>query len=175
MSFMNNVAIAMTVRLVHIVSGVLWVGAAAMLAAYVLPAARGSDAGLRFLRQLIWVRNLPRYLNVVLALALLSGLLLYGNLLVLTRGSWATSRRGIVLGLGGAAALIAAAIATLVAAPAVHRALELAERGESHQNQPREDEQTAASAGLRRYANAMWLVVVLLLGAVSMMAISRFF
>lgn len=172
---MNNVAIAMAVRLVHIVSGVLWVGAATMLAAYVLPAARGSDAGLRFLRQLIWERNLPRYLNVVLALSLLSGLLLYGNLLVLTRGSWATSHRGIVLGLGGLAALIAAAIATLVAAPAIHRALELAEKTTVPGNEPGGADRAAASASLKRYANAMWLVVVLLVGTASMMAISRFF
>lgn len=110
---MNNVAIAMAVRLVHIVSGVLWVGAATMLAAYVLPAAR--------------------------------------------------------------AALVAAAVATLVAAPAIHRALELAEKREVPGNEPGGEDRAAASASLKRYANAMWLVVVLLVGTASMMAISRFF
>ena len=166
---MNNVAVAMTLRLIHIVSGVLWVGAAAMLAAYVIPAARASDAGLRFLRELIWVRNLPRYLNVVLALALLSGLALYGNLLALTHGSWASSRRGLVLGIGGLAALVAAAIATFAAAPAIHRALELAEGDRA------DDHRDAMAAALRRYGNTMWLVVVLLVGTASTMAISRFF
>ncbi|HXT14576.1 MAG TPA: hypothetical protein VN706_03025 [Gemmatimonadaceae bacterium] len=164
---MNNLAISMALRLIHIVSGVLWVGAATMLAAYVVPAARASDDGMRYMRQLIWVRNLPRYLNVVLGLSVLSGLLLYGNFLMMTRGAWLTSRRGIVLGLGGLAAIIAAAVATFVAAPAIHRALQLAEKGPS--------ERDVAAASLRRYGNAMWLVVALLLGTASMMAISRYF
>ena len=164
---MNNVPLSIALRLVHIVSGVLWVGAATMLAAYVLPAARRSDGGLRFLRDLIWERNLPRYLNVVLVLSLVSGLTLYGNLVFLTHGAWARSRHGIVLGVGGMSAIVAAAIATFMAAPAIHRALELAEKG------------TAAEAGvrsaLRRYAIAMWLVVALLLVAASIMAISRYY
>ena len=172
---MNNVALSITLRLVHIVSGVLWVGAAAMLAAYVLPAARSSEGGLRFLRELIWTRNLPRYLNVVLALSLLSGLILYGNLVLLTQGAWARSRHGIVLGVGGMSAIIAAAIATFMAAPAIHRALELAEKEASRTGTVASENQAAVNLALRRYTIAMWLVVALLLAAASMMAISRYY
>ncbi|HKN68933.1 MAG TPA: hypothetical protein VJW73_21765 [Gemmatimonadaceae bacterium] len=171
---MNNVALAITVRLVHIVSGVLWVGSATMLAAYVLPAARSSDDGLRFLRELIWVRNLPRFLNVVLVLTLLSGLTLYGNLVFLTHGAWAKSRHGIVLGVGGTSAILAAAVATLLAAPAIHQALALAEKGiPSDGGVP--GNPLAVSRALRRYAIAMWVVVALLLVAASLMAISRYY
>jgi hypothetical protein len=171
----NSTAISMMVRLIHIVSGVLWVGAAVMLAAYVIPAARASDAGLRYLRELIWVRNLPRYLNVVLALAVLSGLALYGNLLMLTRGGFAMSRRGMLLGCGGLAALIAAAIATFAAAPAIHRALELGERLQSDGTEREQEHRAGIAQALRRYGNSMWIVVVLLLGTASIMAISRYF
>lgn len=172
---MNNVTLSITLRLVHIVSGVLWVGAATMLAAYVLPAARASDGGLRYLRELIWVRNLPRYLNIVLGLSLLSGLILYGNLVFLTHGAWARSRHGIVLGVGGMSAIIAAAIATFMAAPAIHRALELSEQDPSPRDRAVSNNDAAAMAALRRYAIAMWVVVALLLVAASMMAISRYY
>lgn len=172
---MNNVLFSITLRLVHIVSGVLWVGAATMLAAYVLPAARSSDTGLRFLRELIWVRNLPRYLNVVLGLSIVSGLILYGNLVVLTQGAWARTRHGIVLGVGGMSAIIAAAIATFMAAPAIHRALELAEKGASPTETAAREHQVVVSAALRRYTVAMWVVVALLLAAAAMMAISRYY
>lgn len=172
---MNNVTLSIALRLVHIVSGVLWVGAATMLAAYVLPAARSSESGLRFLRELIWVRNLPRYLNVVLGLSILSGLILYGNLMVLTQGAWARSRHGIVLGVGGTSAIIAAAIATFMAAPAIHRALELAEEDASPTETAAGENQAAVSRALRRYTIAMWIVVALLLVAASLMAISRYY
>lgn len=172
---MNNVALSITLRLVHIVSGVLWVGAATMLAAYVLPAARNSEGGLRFLRELIWTRNLPRYLNVVLGLSLTSGLILYGNLVYLTNGAWARSRHGIVLGVGGMSAIIAAAIATFIAAPAIHRALELAQKGISPNDRATTEQEAAVISALRRYTTAMWLVVALLLAAASMMAISRYY
>lgn len=172
---MNSVALSITLRLVHIVSGVLWVGAATMLAAYVLPAARSSEDGLRFLRELIWVRNLPRYLNVVLGLSLLSGLILYGNLVLLTQGAWARSRHGIVLGVGGMSAIIAAALATFMAAPAIHRALELTEKGTSPSDSGARENQTAVRHALRRYEIAMRLVVALLLVAASLMAVSRYY
>ena len=172
---MNNVAVAITIRLVHIVSGVLWVGSATMLAAYVLPAARSSDDGLRFLRELIWVRNLPRFLNVVLVLTLLSGLTLYGNLVFLTHGAWAKSRHGIVLGVGGMSAILAAAVATFLAAPAIHQALALAEKAISPTDSGARESPLAVSRALRRYAIAMWVVVALLLVAASMRAISRYY
>ena len=172
---MNNVALSITLRLVHIVSGVLWVGAATMLTAYVLPAARSSDSGLRFLRELIWVRNLPRYLNVALALSVVTGLILYGNLVLLMHGAWAKSRHGIVLGIGGMSAIIAAAIATFLAAPAIHRALELADKKLSPTETMAPANEAALNRALRRYAIAMWVVVALLLAAASMMAVSRYY
>ena len=55
---MNDPLVILTLRLVHIVSGVLWVGAAAMLVAFVLPAARDSSNGMKYLRRLIWDRGL---------------------------------------------------------------------------------------------------------------------
>ena len=170
MAFLNIKLVLVALRLIHVVSGVLWVGGAAVLAAFVLPAAR-DEKSMAYLRQLIWTRNLPRYLNVMLVLALLSGLTMYGNLVFITRGAWARSRVGMTLGLGGALAILAALVATFVAAPAIHRALELTD-GTS----PASSSNASAEAGraLSRYAAAMRLVVALLIGTAALMGIARY-
>jgi uncharacterized membrane protein len=167
MAFLNTKLALITLRLIHIIAGVLWVGGAAVLAAFVLPAARDENST-TYLRRLIWSRNLPRYLNVTLVLALLSGLLMYGNLVAVTQGAWAHTRVGRTLGLGGALAIIAALVATFVAAPAIHRALELSK-----------DPSATANGGeveraLSRYAGAMRLVVALLIGTAALMAVARY-
>lgn len=170
MLFLNTKFALITLRLIHIVAGVLWVGGAALLAAFALPAARDEN-GIAYLRRLIWQRNLPRYLNVTLALALLSGLLMYGNLVVATQGSWARTRVGKTLGLGGGLAIVAALVATFVAAPAIHRALELTKDASTTNAGPAGAEVDRA---LSRYGAAMRLVVALLVGTAALMAIARY-
>ena len=165
---MNTQPVLVVLRLIHVVAGVLWVGGAAVLAFFVLPAARG-DRDLSSLREIIWTRNLPRYLNVTLSLALLSGLLMYGNLVKVTYGAYAKSRVGMALGAGGGLAILAALVATFVAAPAVHRALEL------DQSSPGDSStRTMIDASLKRYAAAMRLVVALLIGTAALMATARY-
>jgi uncharacterized membrane protein len=168
MSFLNTRLVLIMLRFIHVVSGVLWAGGAVLLATFVLPAAR-DEANTRYLRRLIWTRNLPRYLNVTLVLALLSGLTMYGNLTIVTQGAWARSHAGMAFGVGGALSIIAAVIASFVAAPAIHRALELANK------QPSSAEISVESTrSLARYGAAMRLVAVLLTGTAALMAVARY-
>jgi uncharacterized membrane protein len=166
---MLNTKIALLcLRLIHIVAGVLWVGGAAVLVAFIIPAAReGKD--LSYLRQIIWKHNLPRYLNVTLALALLSGLTMYSNLMIVTQGAYGRSRIGTLLGLGGALAIVAALIATFVAAPAVHRALQLDNNAAAGNGDPQ-----ASRVALQRYEVAMRVVVALLVCTAALMGIARY-
>jgi len=144
-----------------------------MLTAFVLPATR-EGGGIRYLRQLIWVRNLPRYLNIVLGLTLLSGFALYGNLTAVTQGAWARTPMGITFALGGAAALLAAVIATFVAAPAVHRAIEAGNRVDAAGATPDAKDLATMENDQRRYARSMRLVSGLLLVAAGAMAVARY-
>jgi len=163
----------LALRLVHILAGVLWVGAAAMLVGFVLPAAR-EGGGIRNVRQLIRVHRLPLYLSTVLALTLLSGLAMYGNLAVVTHGAWALTRPGITLGLGGIAALVAAGLATFVAAPAVHRAIDVGDRVQAAGADAAAEDLAALSRAQARYARTMGVVTVLLLGTAAAMAVARY-
>jgi uncharacterized membrane protein len=170
---MNTQPVMLFLRLLHVVAGVLWVGGAAVLVGFVLPAAR-TQKNLDYLRQLIWKHNLPRYLNVTLVLALLSGLVMYSNLVVLTHGAWAWTHVGLALGVGGGLAIIAATVATFVAAPAIHRALQLDSESAAVTEARGPARRVALDQALARYAAAMRLVVALLLGTAALMAMARY-
>ncbi|MDE2821398.1 MAG: hypothetical protein OXI40_16830 [Chloroflexota bacterium] len=66
-------------RLLHIVAGMIWVGAAIMMSFYVEPASeRSGGAGARFLRDLYGKSNYARMIPVAAIITTLAGLLLYG-------------------------------------------------------------------------------------------------
>jgi uncharacterized membrane protein len=164
----------LVLRLVHVVAGLLWVGAAVMLVAFVLPAARNSGTGIRYLRQLIWVQRLPLFLNSVLVLTLASGVALYGNLAMLTRGAWVRTPAGLTFGLGALAAIVAAAVATFAAAPAVHRAIELGDRVQAAGANAAPEDLAEMERAQTRYAQTMRVVAGLLLGTAAAMAVARY-
>jgi uncharacterized membrane protein len=96
-------------RLIHILSGIVWVGSALFITVFLLPAARreGADAR-RFLGRLM-----PRVgplLGVTALLTIVSGGLMFRT--------WAGSRAGMVYGVGALAALLAAVIGTAFGARA---------------------------------------------------------
>ncbi len=65
-------------RLLHIVGGLVWVGAAIMMSFFVEPtAARAGAAGTSFLRALYRETNLPRMIPLAAVLTTGAGLLLY--------------------------------------------------------------------------------------------------
>lgn len=64
-------------KTLHIVSGAFWVGAAIMIAGFILPSARkAGPAGGLFMQQLAGVFRLPLAMNIASWTASLSGLLL---------------------------------------------------------------------------------------------------
>jgi len=66
-------------RLLHIVAGMIWVGAAIMMSFYVEPASeRSGRDGARFLRDLYGKSNYARMIPVAAIITTLAGLLLYG-------------------------------------------------------------------------------------------------
>ncbi len=98
-------------RLVHILAGVFWVGAAVFLAAIVVPAARAAGAeGGQFMERLMQQPRTRAALGAAMLLTVLSGLAMYGRLSGGFQRGWVTSPQGLALGLGAIAAILAAAI-----------------------------------------------------------------
>lgn len=96
--------LAIGLRIVHIVSGVLWVGAAALFFFYLEPTMKklGPDAE-KFADELINRRKVPIYFMAISTLTVLAGVVLYWR----NFGGISTSPFGLALGLGGFAAILA--------------------------------------------------------------------
>ena len=96
--------LAVVLRIVHIICGVLWVGGAALFFFYLEPAMNklGADAE-KFMDEVINRRKAPIYFVATSTLAVLAGVVLYWR----DFGGISTSTFGLALGLGGVAGLIA--------------------------------------------------------------------
>jgi hypothetical protein len=96
--------VAVVLRVVHIVAGVLWVGAAGLFFFYLEPAINklGPEAE-KFVDEIVNRRKVPIYFVVLSTLNVLAGVILYWR----DFGGISTSPFGLALGLGGVAALIA--------------------------------------------------------------------
>src|SRR5260370_6554612 len=112
-------------RLVHILAGILWVGAAVLLGAFILPTARslGDDGG-RFVARLMQ-RGLGPTLGIAMLLTIVSGLAMYGRLSAGFNRVWVTSPHGLVLGAGAVAALLSLLIGVTVNGPVTLRLAKL--------------------------------------------------
>ncbi|MBA2444511.1 MAG: hypothetical protein H0V49_04180 [Nocardioidaceae bacterium] len=99
---MDTLAIAL--RIVHILSGVLWVGGTALFFLYIEPTINklGPDAE-KFIDELINRRKAPIYFVTISTLTVVAGVILYWR----DFGGINTSPYGLALGLGGLAAIIA--------------------------------------------------------------------
>jgi len=108
---MNESALMIALRLIHIFSGVFWAGAVALIGWFVLPAqAPLGQASPMFMRELMVRRRLPIFVMTSMGLTILSGLTMYARLAMTTNGIWAASTTGRVLGFGALAAIIGGGI-----------------------------------------------------------------
>lgn len=91
-------------RLVHIVSGVLWVGGAALFFLYIEPTVNklGPDAE-KFVDEMVNRRKVPVYFMAISTLTVFAGVLLYWR----NFNGIDSSPFGLALGLGGLAAIVA--------------------------------------------------------------------
>ena len=108
-------------RLIHIMGGVFWVGAAWMIAGFLFPTANAAGPeGAKFLQRLFQSR-LPTVISAAGGLNILAGLLLYWRDSGHLRLDWITTNAGLAFTLGGASALVAFVIGFAVNKPAADR------------------------------------------------------
>ena len=109
-------------RLIHILAGIFWVGSVFVIAGFLMPTARetGREGG-RFMQHLAQRRRLPMFLSIAGLLTVLSGFVLYGRLVSSTHGQWASTRPGIVYGLGALAAIVGGITGSAISGSAARR------------------------------------------------------
>ena len=88
---MNENALMIVLRLVHILGGIFWVGTAVLIAWFFIPAHRSTGAaGMIFIQELMIRRKLRFYLTLAMILTILSGLGMYARLIAVSQGQWAS-------------------------------------------------------------------------------------
>lgn len=161
-------------RLLHILGGVFWVGAAWMIPGFLYPTANAAGPeGTKFLQRLFQSR-LPALISAGAGLNILAGLLLYWRDSGHLRVDWITTRAGLAFTTGGVASIVAFVIGFAVTKPAADRMGALGKEIQAA-GKPPTPEQVAELQGLgKRTADAATWVAVLLAIALVAMAIARY-
>jgi hypothetical protein len=172
---MDDQIIMVVLRLIHIVSGVFWVGAFIVMAGFLFPAVRATGPqGGRVMQEVMQRRRLPVYLGVAAGLTILSGFVMYGRIAGATNGAWASTRPGMTYGIGGLAAILAVIVGAVVAGPAGRKLGKLGERVQASGGPPSAEQAAQMAALQARVGHGMQAVAFLLLVAVVAMAIARY-
>lgn len=154
-------------RIIHIASGVIWLGGAFFVTLFVEPAtkAAGPEGG-KFMERLTATR-FPQILTQAAGLAILSGILLYWRDSAGFQVAWMRTSTGLTFAVGGLAALAAFGIGIYVVRPKILRmgaiGKEIATAGRPPSpSQLGEMQALQESAGQLSRLNAYIMVVILL-------------
>jgi uncharacterized membrane protein len=171
---MNDFSLILALRLVHIVSGVFWVGSIIFMAWFLTPAIRvAGAAGGTVIQQLVRAQRLPAYLIAGMLLTVISGLLLYQHDSSSFAG-WMHTGTAMTFGAGAVFAIIGAIIGVFFNTPIAKL---LSALGASIQagGRPPTTEQAASMAMLQvRLARFSNTAAVLLILATAAMAVARY-
>jgi uncharacterized membrane protein len=167
--------VVILLRILHIQSGVFWVGGVMFFARFLFPAARaiGPAAG-PLMDQLTRVRKLPGALVGAGVGNALTGLLLFWHDSAGFQGAWMSSKTGMTFGTGGLLALIALGIGMTVNAPTARAMGELAASIQARGGPPAPEQAAEMQRLQNRLGTALAAVMVLLILATLAMATARY-
>jgi len=170
---MDEQAVTIILRLIHILGGIFWVGAMVVLAGFLLPTVRATGPqGGRFMQTLMQQKRLQVYLGLAALLTVLSGITMYARMAAASHGAWAGSRPGIAYGVGAVAANLGAAIGGGVGSSAGRKMLAVGQAiGPAG---PSAEQQSELARLQGRMAIGARLAASLLIIAAGAMAIARY-
>lgn len=171
---MDSLALLWLLRLLHIGTGVFWVGGILLFARFLFPTARalGPAAG-PVMDHMNRVLKLPNALLGAAIMNILSGLLLYWRDSGGFQGDWMRTGTGMTFGTGGLLAILALVIGVTVNRPTAERMGALG--ASMAKGGPPSPEQAAEMQRLmNRLGTALRVISVLLVLATAAMALARY-
>ena len=170
-----SLALLMVLRLIHIVIGVFWVGAVALIAFMLFPAIRESGPAGGAVMQRLMARGLNLWLMAAAILTVLSGLTLYWHDSAgFSSTEWLGSGPGRTFGLGAVFAIIGVGVGMGVNSRAAKQ-LGALTAGIQAAGRPPSPNETATIQRLQdRLAKGGVVTAVLLLLAAAAMAVARY-
>jgi uncharacterized membrane protein len=162
-------------RLVHIVSGAFWFGAALTMFLFLQPTAQATaPEGQKFMLHLLRNRRLS---EVVLAAALLNvaaGSILFWRNSGGLQLSWMSEPPGLGFTVGAAAAWLALLMFVFIGYPAGRRLVAIGDRLEREGGPPTQEEQRTLARSQRTLQRVGVTVLILLSVAIASMATARY-
>ena len=164
-------ALIVVLRLLHIVSGALWVGAVVFTAFFLMPTIAAAGPGGGAVMREFGKRKIPQFMMSLMGITVLSGLGLMGVIASRSDGTWFSSPMGRVISLGAAIAIIASVYGAVVNRPVGMRMQQIAAE---IQGQPSPAQAAEMQTLQAKMAGAARTVAVMLLLAVAAMAVARY-
>lgn len=161
-------------RIVHVLGGVLWVGTAVFVAAFLMPAMKDAGPAAGAVMAGLQKRKMMVFLPVTAILTLLSGIRL---LMIVSNGfdgSYFSTGSGQIFGFAGILALVAFVLGMFISRPAMGRASAIAASLPATPEAERGPLMQEMNALRERAAKIAVLVAVLLVLTVAGMAVARY-
>jgi uncharacterized membrane protein len=172
---MNDYSLILALRLIHIVSGVFWVGTIIFLTWFLTPASRATgQSGAAMMQQILAVQRLPVYLVIAMLLTVLSGLTLYRHDSVSFGSGWMHTGSGMTFSIGALLAIVGAAIGVFVNMPIGNRIAKLGASIQAGGRPPTAEQSASMSALQARLGTFSYINAVLLVLATAAMAVARY-
>jgi hypothetical protein len=168
-------ALVIVLRLIHIITAVLWVGGISLLAMFILPSIEmAGPIGGQFMQVVVQRTKLPKYLPSIGGLTVLSGFALFWRDMSVSGGSFAQSASGMTFSIGGLAGLIGLIVGSTMSTKSA-KALGVLGATIAQSGGPPSAEQAAQIGALRaRMKSGTNISLVLLLIATAAMAVARY-
>ncbi len=162
-------------RLIHILAGAFWVGAALFTAFFLMPSLRavGPAAG-PVMEQIGQVRRLPLYMMGAIILTILSGIALYWRDSAGFSGAWMRTGPGIVFSTGALLGIVVAVLGMVIISPATRRLGMLAASMRTGGGPPAPEAVAEMQSLQARTATLTRFASLLLVLATAAMAVARY-
>jgi hypothetical protein len=171
----NESALMIILRLIHILGGVFWVGTVFIITWFLLPANKTTgQAGLVVMQEVMMRRKLSVYLMTAMGLTILSGLTMYARMAMITHGAWASTTNAKVLGFGALCGIVGGAIGGSISKATGMKMAAIGKAIQDSGQPPTEAQKSEIGALQEKMQKVMSFVAILLILAVAAMASARY-
>ena len=165
---MDNSALMIGLRLVHVLAGTAWVGSALILLLFIFPMSRRHGLeGSRLVQRMVEA-GLARWMASLSGATVLAGFFLYARDSRIGGAGWSQTPVGMALGIGGALGFVAALIGGAYVGRAAKALANLGDRIGSDEGAP------ARMLAEKQMMSGGRITVVLLILSTASMAVARY-
>jgi len=157
-------------RLIHILAGTFWVGAAVVTTAFLMPTARamGPEGG-KFVQFILGKQRMSNYISLSAILTTLSGIAFYWIVSSGLRSAWIFTSSGSIFSIGAITGIAAAILGGVVTAPTAARMDALSKEMQSAGAPPKPEQFAQLQALQKRLGQAgLWGTILLVVTIVTM-------